>query len=103
MKICSLLFLLRDDEILLAMKKRGFGVGRYNGVGGKAEVGESSEQTAIRECQEEITVIPRQLQKVAIHHFEFEDGTPGNEVHTYLSRDWKGQPTETEEMAPHWF
>lgn len=37
----TLLFLVRRDEagtvseICLAMKKRGFGIGKYNGVGGK--------------------------------------------------------------------
>ena len=47
-KTLSLLFLRREDEILLAMKKRGFGKGRWNGVGGKVEVGESIEQAMIR-------------------------------------------------------
>jgi hypothetical protein len=31
----TLLFLQKDDELLLAMKKRGFGAGRWNGVGGR--------------------------------------------------------------------
>lgn len=33
----TLCLLKRNDEILLAMKKRGFGTGKYNGVGGKIE------------------------------------------------------------------
>ncbi len=57
----SLLFLLREDEILLVMKKRGFGSGRWNGVGGKFESGETAEQATIRECQEEIGVTPHSL------------------------------------------
>ena len=47
-KYCSLLFLRRDDQILLAMKKRGFGSDRYNGVGGKIEPGDTVEQAMIR-------------------------------------------------------
>ncbi len=46
-------------EILLAMKKRGFGKGRWNGVGGKPdpEKGDKSIiDCAIREAQEEIGV-----------------------------------------------
>jgi 8-oxo-dGTP pyrophosphatase MutT (NUDIX family) len=41
----TLLFLHKPDEqkILLAMKKRGFGEGKWNGVGGKREPGESIE------------------------------------------------------------
>lgn len=107
MKTCSLLFLLRGNgetsEILLAMKKRGFGSGRWNGVGGKLEPGETMEQATIRECQEEIGITPSELQKVAVHSFVFPDGTPDMEVHSYLSRAWQGEPSETEEMAPRWF
>lgn len=102
-KVCSLLFLLRDDEILLAMKKRGFGSNRWNGVGGKRDIGESIEQTTVRECQEEIGILPSKLQKVAIHSFIFPDDTPDMEVHAFLCHDWEGEPIETEEMAPRWF
>ncbi|OIP76236.1 MAG: hypothetical protein AUK09_02515 [Parcubacteria group bacterium CG2_30_36_38] len=37
MKQATLCLLIKRDskEILLAMKKRGFGVGKWNGVGGK--------------------------------------------------------------------
>ncbi|RLF04257.1 MAG: NUDIX hydrolase, partial [Thermoprotei archaeon] len=31
----TLCFLLRGDEVLLIRKKRGFGAGKYNGVGGR--------------------------------------------------------------------
>ena len=48
MKQLTLLFLVRDDQILLAMKKRGFGEGRWNGVGGKVEKDETVEQAMIR-------------------------------------------------------
>jgi len=51
-KHLTLLFLIKEDQILLAMKKRGFGMGRFNGVGGKIEPGETIEQAMIRECQE---------------------------------------------------
>ncbi len=56
MKHTTLLFLLKDNHILLAMKKRGFGAGRWNGVGGKIEAGETIVQAAVRECFEEIGV-----------------------------------------------
>ncbi|HEX8227217.1 MAG TPA: 8-oxo-dGTP diphosphatase [Candidatus Saccharimonadales bacterium] len=106
-KTCSLLFLLRGDgadaEILLAMKKRGFGSGRWNGVGGKLEPEETMEQATVRECREEIGVTPRGLDKVALHLFVFPDGTPDMEVHAFISRDWTGEPAETDEMAPSWF
>ena len=54
----SLCLLLREGEILLARKKRGFGVGKWNGAGGKPEPGEPIERTAIRETEEELGVHP---------------------------------------------
>lgn len=100
----TLIFLLKENEILLAMKKRGFGVGKWNGVGGKPNNGETIEETAIREMQEEIGVLPHQLQKKAVLSFYFPHEPSSNqEVHTFISQSWEGAPTETEEMRPQWF
>lgn len=104
-KNCTLLFLRKDDQILLAMKKRGFGSGRYNGVGGKIEPGETIEQALIRECQEEIKVTPLKYHKIAEHDFtQLESEKPWRMyVHAYFCDEWEGEPVETEEMAPEWF
>lgn len=99
------LFLLKDDQILLAMKKRGHGIGRWNGVGGKVEAGESIEAAAKRECQEEIGVTPLEIEKVA--EIDFNELHQGERktlhVHIFTSTKWSGEPVETEEMAPQWF
>jgi mutator protein MutT len=104
-KVLSLLFLKRDDEILLAMKKRGFGEGRWNGVGGKVEAGESIEQAMIRETQEEIGVTPAVYEKVGDIRFdEYFKGEPTlMHVHVFFATEWTGEPTESDEMAPQWF
>lgn len=104
-KVCALLFLQRGGEILLAMKKRGFGAGRYNGVGGKIDPGETIEQALVRECQEEINVTPTSYHKVAEHDFVQNEGTKPWRmyVHVYISDKWEGKLTESEEMAPKWF
>ena len=104
-KVCTLLFLRRGDEILLAMKKRGFGADRYNGVGGKIEPNETIEQALLRECEEEIDVTPMNYWKVAEHNFVQKEGdSPWRMyVHAYICDEWEGEPIETEEMAPEWF
>ncbi len=99
---CTLLFLVRDGEILLAMKKRGFGAGHWNGVGGKVDQGESIESAMLRECQEEILVTPLNYQQVAIHTFLYSN-SPDIEAHAFLCDRWQGTPAETEEMRPQWF
>lgn len=105
-KYCSLLFLHRNNNILLAMKKRGFGANRYNGVGGKIEPGETIKQALVRECQEEINVTPTLFEKVAEHDFHMDADTDNPwhmYVHAYIATEWEGEPEETEEMAPQWF
>ena len=47
-KIYTLVSVLKDDEILLGLKKRGFGVGWWNGFGGKINNGETIEEAAKR-------------------------------------------------------
>lgn len=113
MRQVSLCLLIRendgDREILLAMKKRGFGKGRWNGVGGKPdpEKGETVFDSAIRETEEEIGVKIKALEKIAIMDFFFpeipKEKDFDQQVHTFLVKEWEGEPIETEEMKPQWF
>lgn len=105
MKNLTLLFLKKDNEVLLALKKRGFGIGRWNGVGGKVEENETVEDAMIRECQEEINVKPLVYTKSAKIYFnEWHEGKNRDfEVTVYISTEWEGDPEETDEMSPKWF
>ncbi|HMS91425.1 MAG TPA: NUDIX domain-containing protein, partial [Candidatus Absconditabacterales bacterium] len=49
-------------QILLGMKKRGFGMGNRNGFGGKNHEGETIIQTALRELSEEAGIILQENQ-----------------------------------------
>ncbi len=106
MKQVTLCLLIKDNEILLAMKKRGFGVGRWNGTGGKfdAEKDKHILDTAVRETEEEIGVKIINPEKVGLMHFYFPHKPEWNQdVHLFLAKEWEGEPTESEEMAPKWF
>ena len=101
----TLCLLKKENEILLAMKKRGFGEGKYNGVGGKIEGGETPDEAMIRETKEEILVTPTEYEKVGIIEFdEFYKGKKEKVMfHLYVASEWQGEPTESDEMKPEWF
>lgn len=91
-------------DICLAMKKRGFGEGKWNGAGGKLEENETFEEAAKRELFEELGVKAKKLSDVAEIKFNFKDKPEWNQnVHVFLCTDWENQPQESEEMKPKWF
>jgi 8-oxo-dGTP diphosphatase/2-hydroxy-dATP diphosphatase len=93
-----------SGKILLGLKKRGFGVGRWNGYGGKVKEGESIRKAARREIFEEAGIIAKDLEEVGKIDFEFVD-KPDEilEVHFFKIGGYYGNPRETEEMRPGWF
>ncbi|PIT93069.1 MAG: hypothetical protein COU06_01920 [Candidatus Harrisonbacteria bacterium CG10_big_fil_rev_8_21_14_0_10_38_8] len=105
----TLIFLIKRSqgeisEICLAMKKRGFGMNRWNGVGGKVEKEESISNAAKREAVEEIGVQITEVNKVAELSFYFLHKPEWSQkVHVYFSETWNGEPIESDEMRPKWF
>jgi 8-oxo-dGTP diphosphatase len=97
----TLLFVVRDERILLIRKKRGLGAGKINGPGGKLDPGESPLAGAIREVQEEIGVTPTGVEQRGEIRFQFTDGLA---LHgsVFLGRDCSGRLCETDEAAPFW-
>jgi 8-oxo-dGTP pyrophosphatase MutT (NUDIX family) len=106
-KIMTLCCVLGDSRILLGMKKRGFGEGRWNGFGGKVHAGETVEAAARRELKEEAGIVPLDMRKRGVILFKFEDngleGNPDIEVNIFSISKFSGKPTESEEMKPQWF
>ena len=104
MKLSTLCFCLRDDHVLLGMKKRGFGAGKWNGYGGKVSEQETPRMAALRELQEESSLIisDRALEHVGLVRFSF-DEEQLFECYVFLVKDWQGEPRESDEMSPCWF
>ncbi|GMH34375.1 hypothetical protein BSKO_02209 [Bryopsis sp. KO-2023] len=103
-KLLTLVIVRRGAQVLLGRKKRGFGVGYYNGFGGKVEPGEAILAGAHRELWEECGVRCSSLEKKGIVWFTYDDDSQTREVHVFVtSGSIQGLPSESDEMQPVWF
>lgn len=104
---CTLVFVFDlENRILLAMKKRGFGAGKWNGAGGKIDAEETVTEAAVRELHEEtgVAISPESLEPRGILHYHFlQKPEWDRDVHVFVSHGYKGGFQETEEMRPEWF
>ncbi|MBI1975164.1 MAG: 8-oxo-dGTP diphosphatase [Parcubacteria group bacterium] len=103
MKILTLCIVHQGSRVLLGMKKRGFGVGRWNGFGGKVQEGETIDEAAKRELKEEAGVEVGGIEKLGVINFEFQGNSELLEVHVFRGRDIFGEVRESDEMRPQWF
>ena len=108
MKQCTLIFPLNEQwQILLGMKKRWFGMGKWNGLWWKKEPHETIEASAVREIAEESGIIITENQ-LAFHwtiQFIFQWKEDWNQIvyiYSIPNYQWE-EPIETEEMNPKWF
>jgi 8-oxo-dGTP diphosphatase len=98
----TLLFVIRDGSILLIHKLRGLGKGKINGPGGRLEPGETMQQCAVRETEEEIGVTPTGVEYAGRLHFQFVDGY-GLRGEVFRASGFTGDLLETDEAIPEWF
>lgn len=91
----------KDGEkgFYLIEKKRGLGAGKINAPGGRFELGETAEECAIRECQEEIGLTPSGLILVAELSFVFADGY-SLFGYAFIASSYSGTLIETDEAKP---
>ncbi len=101
--IQTLCLIIKDSKILLGFKKVGLGAGRWNGFGGKVELGEQIEEGAKRELKEEAGIEAGDLKKNGILEFEFKNNPEILEVHIFKIDNFSGEPKESDEMMPKWF
>src|SRR3989339_1783950 len=102
-KIMTLGIIQEQKKILLGMKKRGFGMGRWNGFGGKVNEGETIEGALKREMLEECSIVPEDIVKLGVLNFSWNNKDDVCEVHIFKINNFSGIPTESEDMRPEWF
>ncbi|XP_027837844.1 putative nudix hydrolase 1 [Aphis gossypii] len=103
-KLLTLTLIFKNDEILLGMKNRGMGKGKWNGFGGKVEPNETIDDAAKREVKEECGLDVISMEKIGIIDFEYVGSKEILEGHIYFCDLFEGDIIESDEMAPiKWF
>ena len=97
----TLLFVIRDGQILLIDKKTGLGAGKINGPGGRIEPGETAQEGAVREVQEELCVTPTGVREAGELYFQFVDGYSLHGT-VFTATGFEGELCETREATPRW-
>jgi 8-oxo-dGTP diphosphatase len=93
-------------EVLLGLKKTGFGLGKWVGLGGHIEEGEKPEAAAVREVREEsgLVVPADSLQHMASIEFRFPVRPAWDQTaEVFVTSVFQGQPEDSDEVAPKWF
>jgi 8-oxo-dGTP diphosphatase len=96
----------RGPEVLLGLKKTGFGAGRWVGLGGHIEDGEKPAAAAAREVQEESSLIvsPDVLEHMASIEFRFPVRPSWDQTaDVFVTSCYQGEPEESDEVAPRWY
>jgi 8-oxo-dGTP diphosphatase len=93
-------------QILLGLKKAGFGAGKWVGLGGHVEPGEKPAAAAVREVEEEsgLLVPADSLQHMASIEFRFPIRPSWDQsTDVFVTSVYQGEPGESDEVAPRWF
>lgn len=104
MKHMTLCYPIFDGRVLLAMKKRDFGKGKWNGPGGKLQPGETAKVACLRETEEETGARVVDLKYVGTIESVFEAQADWNNICDVFVGSCRAEEAhETEEMLPRWF
>ncbi|MDE1850686.1 MAG: 8-oxo-dGTP diphosphatase [Candidatus Micrarchaeota archaeon] len=100
----AMCFLLDGDKVLLIRNSRGNSKGKWLGLGGKLDKGETPRQAIIREIREESGIEALDASYHGKTNFYMDGGKElGIVVHIFSSRNFRGEPKSTEEGELKWF
>ncbi len=97
----NLLYVIKENKVLLIYKKKGHGKGLFNGIGGRIKKGEDIKESVIREAKEEVNIKVKDV--IFCGKINFDDEKGKWEVYVYKANNFEGEPKETKECKPIWF
>ncbi|KAB2843416.1 MAG: 8-oxo-dGTP diphosphatase [Melioribacteraceae bacterium] len=105
MKLATLCYLIKDNKTLMIYrnkKENDYHEGKWNGLGGKFELGESPEDCAIREMKEETGLdVKNPIMKGFITFPNF-DGVDDWYVFVFVFKEFEGELIDSPEGHLEW-
>ena len=105
MKIATLCYVRYDGKTLMIhriKKQDDMHAGKWNGLGGKLEPGETPEECAVREIREESGLLVSNLLLKGILTFPVFDSNEDWYTFVFLIRDFKGDLIDSQEGVLRW-
>jgi 8-oxo-dGTP diphosphatase len=105
MKLATLLYVQKDDKTLMLYrnkKENDYHKGKWNGLGGKFEQGESPEECALRELKEESGLIAKRLVLKGHITFPLFDGIDDWYVFVFTIPEFEGELSSSDEGELEW-
>jgi 8-oxo-dGTP diphosphatase/8-oxo-dGTP diphosphatase/2-hydroxy-dATP diphosphatase len=102
-KTGTLIYVFKDNRILLGSKKYGKAKGKLNGYGGKIEITDGSvEKAALRELKEETGLEVKRIEVHAVLNMSWGEDQ-GARIFVFRAYELKNNPKESNEMTVKWF
>ena len=102
LKLATLAYVKRDGHTLMLHKARGYQTGKWNGLGGKFEPGESPEECLRREVLEESGLTVKTAQLRGFITFPDFDGQDDWYTFIYTVSEFSGEAQASDEGELHW-
>jgi len=95
----TLCYIIDDKKLLLLKKAAGlFGGGKWNGLGGKIDIGESPEKTCMREVYKESGLHVSNLKYHGTLKFWFENTNESIIVYVFSTKSFEGNLRKVEKV-----
>ena len=105
MKLATLCYIQKDGKTLMLYrnkKENDYHEGKWNGLGGKFEPGESPEECAVREIKEESGLIVKSIKMKGFITFPMFDGKEDWYVFAFVIDEYEGELIDSPEGQLEW-